>query len=161
MEKVRIIREKMNDMEAVYKISDEGQVAFTIVPAGSDELYFEKCGISPMIQLSCTGDATSVGFAAGETRHNSELTMSMRYVSQDIVETEEEKRITTTVENADGIRAEHVLIAPGNCRGLRVFSRVSNNAKADVTIEALSSVNLSILLKVLITSTETAAHTIS
>lgn len=149
MEKVRIIREKMNDMEAVYKISDEGQVAFTIVPSGSDDFYFEKCGISPMIQISCTGDATSVGFVAGETRHNSELTMSMRYVSQDIVETEEEKRITTIVENADGIRAEHVLIATKDCRGLRVFSRVKNMRKIenaeDITIEAISSINLSML----------------
>ena len=79
---MRIIREAVGDMEAVYKVSDEGEVSFTLVPAGSDELFYEKCRPDPLVQIFCTGDASAPGFAAGETRHNSGLTMAMKYVSQ-------------------------------------------------------------------------------
>ena len=78
---VRSIR--TGDMDAVYIINDEGQVSFCVVPAGSDGAVWDKGGADPLVQISCAGDNSVIGFAAGMTRHNSGLTMSMRYVSQE------------------------------------------------------------------------------
>ena len=126
-------------------IDDSGQVSFTIVPAVGGELFLYKIKPDPLVQISCTGDATSIGFAAGETRHNSALTMSMKFVSQDVKETSEGKTIETIIENSNGIKARHVVIAPHACRSVRVFTEVINNSEKEITIEALSSVNISAL----------------
>ncbi len=141
----KIIRKPMNDMDAIYIISKEGQVSFTMVPATGDELFLYKVNPDPMIQISCAGDATSIGFEAGETRHNSALTMAMRYVSQDVVDTDSGKEIRTRVEGPFGIQAEHVVIAPKDCRGVRAYTLLHNIGKEDITVEALSSVNISAL----------------
>ncbi|SFU99239.1 glycoside hydrolase family 36 protein [Butyrivibrio sp. INlla21] len=140
-----ITRKPLNDMDAIYMIDDSGQVSFTVVPAVGDELFLYKIKPDPLVQISCTGDATSIGFAAGETRHNSALTMSMKFVSQDVKETSEGKTIETIIENSYGIKARHVVIAPHACRSVRVFTEVINNSEKEITIEALSSVNISAL----------------
>ena len=91
----RIIREPVSDMEAVYIIHESGQVSFSLIPADGREVYFEKIRPDPLIQISCTGDASTLGFAAGETRHNSAMTMSMKYVSQKISKSGQGKNIIT------------------------------------------------------------------
>ena len=42
----------VNDMNAVYVISDEGQVSFSVVPAGYKEPSWDKGGTDPLIQIS-------------------------------------------------------------------------------------------------------------
>ena len=133
----------LGDIEAVYVISDSGQVSFTIVPKCGTALVFEKGNPDPLVQVSATGDASSIGFCAGETRHNSALTMSMKFVSQSVDENENEKTITTTVASDDGLTAEHIVIASGNSRAVRVFTKLRNDSAGPVMIEALSSVNIS------------------
>ncbi|MCR5687707.1 MAG: alpha-galactosidase [Lachnospiraceae bacterium] len=143
MKKDNIVRIPVGDMEAVYIISASGEVSFTIVPNCGKETFFEKCRPDPLVQISCTGDAPSIGFCAGETRHDSALTMSMRYESQKVEERPGEKIITTAVRSDDGLKAEHVVIFDDGCRGIRVYTRVVNESDKPVTIEALSSVNIS------------------
>ena len=133
----------LNDMEAVYRINEDGQVSFSLVPKDSREVFLDKGIVDPLVQISCTGDASSIGFAAGETRHNSALTMSMKYVSQDVEDNEKGKKITTTVESPSGIRAEHIVISQRSDRSIRIRTKIINSSDEDFTIEALSSVNLS------------------
>ncbi|MBR4670121.1 MAG: alpha-galactosidase [Butyrivibrio sp.] len=143
MDGKKLIREPMNDMEAVYIIEETGKVSFTLLPAGEEELFWNKIKPDPLIQISCTGDATCIGFEAGETRHNSAMTMAMKYSSQVINVTSEGKSITTTVDYPGGMTAKHVLLATRDCRAVRIYTEIENRGKEDVTIEALSSVNLS------------------
>ena len=143
MENIKIIKIPVNDMEAVYSVSEAGQVSFMMVPKEEEELYFKKGNPDPLVQISCTGDASSIGFCAGETRHNSALTMSMKYVSQTVDESEGEKKITTVVASDDGLTAEHIVIASGNSRAVRVYTKVRNDSADPIMIEALSSVNIS------------------
>ena len=143
MDNKKIINIPVNDMEAVYVISESGQVSFTMAPKKEEELCFEKGNPDPLVQISCTGDASSIGFCAGETRHNSALTMSMKYVSQTVDEFGSIKTITTTVASDEGLRAEHTVMADENSRALRVFTKVCNDTGQPVMIEALSSVNIS------------------
>ncbi|MBO4456350.1 MAG: alpha-galactosidase [Butyrivibrio sp.] len=143
MKNAKIIRESVNGMEAVYMIAKSGQVSFTIIPARAGKLFFDIINPDPLVQISCTGDATSIGFAAGETRHNSAMTMAMKYVSQDVRQSSKGKVIITTVEGVQGIRVRHVVIAPHNCRGVRVYTDVCNQSDFDITLEAISSVNIS------------------
>ena len=139
----RIIREPVSDMEAVYIIHESGQVSFSLIPADGREVYFEKIRPDPLIQISCTGDASTLGFAAGETRHNSAMTMSMKYVSQKISKSGQGKNIITTVENPEGIRAVHTVSSANGSRGLVISTCVQNHSDSDIMIEALSSANIS------------------
>ena len=129
-------------MEAVYLFSEEGTVSFTLIPQREDELFFDKAGADPLVQISCTGDATSIGFAAGETRHNSALTMSMKYVSQDVTTRGDTTIIETVVQSAEGIRVSHFVESIGSQRSVVVYSKVHNCAETPVMIEAVSSLNL-------------------
>ncbi len=136
------IRIPISDMEAVYLIAPSGQVSFSLLPAGEEGEDFDSIRPDPLIQISAVGDATSIGFAAGETRHNSALTMSMVYESQIIKETEDEKTITTTVRFSGGIKADHIVVASSGSRGVRVYTKIRNVSNEECFIEALSSVNL-------------------
>ena len=137
-----IVKIKIEDMEAVYGIAENGQVSFLLVPFGAKECFFEKGNADPLIQISCTGDASSIGFCAGETRHNSALTCALTYDSQNIMETAEEKIVTTIMRSKEGIVAEHVVVAVKGCRGIRVYTKITNETTSELTLEALSSVNL-------------------
>ncbi|MCR4806665.1 MAG: alpha-galactosidase [Lachnospiraceae bacterium] len=134
---------QVNDMNAVYIISPEGQVSFCLVPKDHKEPSWDKGRPDPLVQISCTGDSSVLGFAAGMTRHDSGMTMSFKYVSQECQDTDEGRRIITELENPEGIRLEHVVIAHKGSRALRVYSMVINGSGKDLMIEALSSASLS------------------
>ena len=135
----KIIQIPFNDITAVYIITEENQVGFSIIPKndGLHNLTFNKGTIHPLVQISITGDASSPGFAAGESRHNSALTMSMKYVSQEVTDLENGmKRVTTVLKNTDGITVEHILEGD---TFLNVYTRVINDSAEDIMIEAISS----------------------
>ncbi|MCR5733079.1 MAG: alpha-galactosidase, partial [Lachnospiraceae bacterium] len=139
-----IKRIPINDMILIYIFDEEEKVSFTIVPKDKESVPFEKGGANPLVQISCTGDASSPGFAAGMTRHNSELTMSMRFESQDISETDDEKRVVTVLSDTKRkLRVIHSAAGKKGSRALRVSAKVCNDSGEDIMIEALSSVCLS------------------
>ncbi|MCR5301153.1 MAG: alpha-galactosidase [Lachnospiraceae bacterium] len=133
----------IGDMTAVYVISQEGQVSFCIVPSGYDIPRWDKGGADPLVQISVSGDSSIIGFAAGMTRHNSALTMAMKYVSQETKEEGDIKTVTTVLSCPDGIEVEHVLTGYRDSRALSVYTKLHNNTSDDVMIEAVSSVSLS------------------
>lgn len=141
MKEIKVI--PINDMNAVYVIYPEGQISFSIVPKGYKDPSWEKGRPDQLVQISCMGDSTVLGFAAGMTRHNSGMTMSFKYVSQECENTDNGKKIITTMKSPDGIRLEHVVIGTEGLGALRVYSKVYNDSKEDITIEALSSACLS------------------
>ncbi len=136
---------QINDMNAVYVTDDEGHVSFCLVPASFGEPKWDKGGADPADQISVTGDASGLGFNAGQTRHNSGLTMSMRYVSQDIDESSEGIRIVTHFEGDGGIKADHIVSSKKSSRAISVCTKLINDSNEDVMIEAVSSLNLSCL----------------
>ena len=133
----------MGDMNAVYVINNERQVSFSIVPASFGEPKWEKGGADPLVQISASGDASIIGFAAGMTRHNSALTMSMKYVSMDVKESEKDICVITYLENDEGLKAEHFVSFSKGSRAVCVYSKVSNDTGEPVMIETLSSICLS------------------
>lgn len=143
MSKRDIIKITFDDMKAVYLISEDGSIGFSIIPNTDEVDNYDKGRVEPLIQISCTGDSSIPGFAAGETRHNSGLTMSMKYVSQNVENRDGKKIVTTYVRNEKGITAEHILTGDENSRCFIINSRVINNSIDDITIEALSSFCLS------------------
>ena len=138
---VKII--SLGDMNAVYVISPEGLVSFSMVPGNAEGASWEKGKPDPLVQISCLGDSSCLGFAAGMTRHNSGMTMSFTFVSQDVSDTDQGKEITTTLKSTEGMRLEHVVIYKKGSRALRIFTKVYNDSDTDITIEALSSMSLS------------------
>jgi len=138
---VKII--KFGDICAIYRISEEGHVSFSIIPDVDSESIYIKGKADPLVQISCTGDASVSGFAAGQTRHDSAFTMSMKYVSMSEKTDGDIKTVTTLLENSEGIRVEHIVKGQKNNRTLCVNSKVINNSEDDITIEKLSSFNLS------------------
>ena len=110
MSKNKIIKVPFNDMNGIYVIAEDGTIGFSIVPNNKEDLFFDKGNVDPLVQISCTGDSSCPGFCAGETRHNSGLTMAMKYVSQDIEESKDLKTVTTTVKSENGLLARHVVL---------------------------------------------------
>ncbi|MBO4901830.1 MAG: alpha-galactosidase [Lachnospiraceae bacterium] len=143
MGKDRIIKMPFGDMIGVYRIDENARASFALVPSGMQDGFFDKGRVDPMVQISCTGDATSIGFCAGETRHNSALTSSLQFDSQSVSGTETQKTVTTVLRSPEGIRAEHIVTAAKDCRSIRVCTKIINETGAELTIEALSSVNVS------------------
>ncbi|MCR5735776.1 MAG: alpha-galactosidase [Lachnospiraceae bacterium] len=151
MKEIRTIT--VNDMDLVYIINEDKQVSFTLVPesrAGEKEvipggeLFFEKGGANPLVQISCTGDAAPSGFAAGMSHHNSALTMAMRFGDQKIEETADEKRVVTYLsDEASGLKVIHTVTGRKGSRALKVGTTVYNGSHEDIMAEALSSVCLS------------------
>ena len=132
-------------MVAVYLLAEDGSVSFLMIPEGEDELFFDKAGADPLVQLSVTGDATSIGFAAGETRHNSALTMSLKYKGQDVRTTDDGTVIETVVASPEGIRAVHTVSSRTCNRSVCVYTTIFNDTNEKIMIEAVSSVNISML----------------
>lgn len=161
MQSKTIKRYIIGDMEVVYCISGEGRVSFSIVPAvlcsasASNPVasgntpadrrkeHFEKGNIDAMVQISCLGDSSSPGFAAGETRHNSGLTLSMKYVSQTEQVDGNEVTIVTVLDNGKGIRAEHVVKGKSDSRSICVYVTVENRSSEEMIIEKIASFCLS------------------
>jgi len=139
--KIKIVT--IGDMNVVYIIDKDDRVSFSIVPDKCSESKWDKGGADPLVQISCTGDNSIIGFAAGMTRHNSGLTMSMKYVSQKCEESNDVITVTTFLENHDGIKIEHVVKGHKGSRALCVYSKVTNSSKESITLEALSSMCLS------------------
>lgn len=145
----KIVKVDFNDMNAVYIISKDGQVGFSVVPSAvnnQETADFQKGRIDPLVQLSVTGDASSIGFAAGETRHNSALTMSLHFVSQKIIgenPDSEVKTVITTLESDSGIRVEHILSGYKNSRSINLHTHIINASHEEINIEAISSFNIS------------------
>ena len=46
----RLIRIPISDMEAVYIISPNGQVSFSLIPSGEENVYFDLKGADPLVQ---------------------------------------------------------------------------------------------------------------
>jgi len=131
------------DICAVYQISEEGLVSFSLIPEKDKDKFCEKGKVDPMVQISSTGDASIAGFAAGQTRHDSALTMSMKYVSINEEYNEDKKIVKTVIRNDDGITAEHYVIGQEANRSICVYTRIKNDSDKDITIEKLSSFSLS------------------
>ena len=132
----------LGDMNGIYIISEEGRVSFSILPNNEDALSLDKINEDPLVQISCTGDSSGLGFSAGETRHNSGLTMDMKYESMDVKEDGDEITVTTATKSDNGLVARHVVKFTQGSRGVRVHTEVLNEGKEPVMIEALSSVNI-------------------
>ena len=133
----------LNDMYAVYVIDPEGHVSFSIVPKKHKNPSWEKGSADPVVQISCTGDPSCPGFSAGMTRHNSGMTMSFRYVSQECEDMDGGRRIVTTLRSPDGLRLEHIVTGCSDSRAFSIISRIYNETEDEITIEALSSACLS------------------
>ena len=133
----------VNDMDAVYTLSPKGQLSFSLIPASRSDAVWEKGKEDPLVQISTTGDSSCPGFAAGMTRHNSGMTMSFCYDSQSCRDTEKGKEIVTTLKSPEGIRLKHVVTAQTGSRAVCVYTELINDSENDITIEALSSANLS------------------
>lgn len=132
----------LGDMNGIYIISEEGRVSFSILPDNEAALFLDKINEDPLVQISCTGDSSGLGFSAGETRHNSGLTMDMKFDSIDVNENGNEKTVSTITKSESGLVAKHVVVHQDGCAGLRVHTEITNTSKEPVMIEALSSVNI-------------------
>lgn len=129
----------IGDTDVVYCIFEEGRVGFTIVPSGGFEGCFKRGGVDSLIQISCSGDSSSPGFAAGETRHNSGLTNSMKYKSQTFDCNGNECVITTELTNNKGITARHIVEGNSENRTLCVYTQVINESGEDFLLEKIAS----------------------
>ena len=64
--------------------------------------------VEPLVQVKLMGDPLS-GFSQGITMRNSETLSSLRYVGQEVLESEERTEVVTTLRSERGYACEHHL----------------------------------------------------
>lgn len=143
MDRGGIKRINFGDMDGIYRVSDEGRVAFSLVVAGDDSVNLEKCNVDSLVQISCTGDSSVAGFAAGETRHNSGMTQSLRYDYQRELSEGKRKTVIMHLKNDDGVEVSHVVTYIEGARSLIVYTVVTNNSDEELMLEKVSSFSMS------------------
>lgn len=136
---------ELGDMAAVYLLSDDGNAALGLIPAGRlGDAAWEKGAPDPMAQFSIAGDAACPGFAAGLTRHDCSTATGLKYLGQEVTERDGLTRILTRLITADGrVEALHRLSWRGEWQGVEIDLTLTNRSGGAVVLEAASSFSLS------------------
>lgn len=154
-----MIIQKFNGIEAVYATDKQsGITTFVIVPEGMSEKISEDkilCNIrlnygkrepESMFQVAFAGDSPSRDFSAGVSYRNSETSLRMRMVKQDVVETSEGKEVITYLtDKKGGIEAEHHIYQKKGQSAIECWNKVTNISGRERILEYLPSFSLSYL----------------
>lgn len=136
------IMKKINlgDMQVVYIQNETGNIGMQLIPASMEEkLILNKSNIESLVQIHIRGDVSSVGFGNGSTMSQTGSTLEFKYLSQDIIDDENEITIITTMTNSHSHKLHHVLKYYKDCTAIESKSIFENCGKNPVIIENLSS----------------------
>lgn len=154
-----MIVQKFNGIEAVFATDKCSEVtSFVIVPEGmSDKISEDKllCNTrlnygkrtpESMFQVAFAGDSPSRDFSAGMSYRNSETSIRMRVIGQDVIENAQGKEVVTyLVDREGGIEAEHHLCQKKGQTAIECWNKVTNVSGKAKILEYLPSFSLSYL----------------
>ena len=133
----------LGDMEALYWLSEDGVVSWQLNPAGWEaKRRGKRLDPESLIQVRLRGDDFGPGFGNGHTLRNGGSIARFRYAWQEVAEDGKVTRVVTALASEDGLRLRHVLTWHAGERGVAVRTEFENAGAAPVTLEMLSSFNL-------------------
>jgi alpha-galactosidase len=100
-------------------------------------------GVDPLVQVKWVGAEPPNGFAQGRTMRNGPASFAFQFERQDVQRSDAEMSVVTRARAAQGYRLEHCLTWRTGDPFVTVSTIFYNDAQEPVTLELLSSFNLS------------------
>ena len=130
----------LGDMLLSYFLDEAGCVSMTIIPAGMrDRLSEKKYHPEPLVQIHARGDHFANGYGNGHTLAGTSASEALKFVRQE----REDSTVTTTVADGNGRTVHHQVTWAEGLQAVTVRSVFENTGKEPVTLNLLSSLNLS------------------
>ena len=128
------------DLLLFYALDGEKRVSMGLIPAGMAGRESEKeFTPEPMVQIHARGDHLANGYGNGHTLACTSATDALKFVSQE----RDGNTVTTTLSDGKGRTVRHRARWEEGLQALRVSAVFENAGDEAVTLNLLSSVNLS------------------
>ena len=128
------------DMVLSYYTDEAGCVSMMIVPAGTENRILQKeYHPEPLVQIHARGDHFTNGYGNGHTMACTSASEALKLVSQ----CREGNRVITTVSDGAGRTVHHQVSWAEGLQAVVVSCVFENTGTAPVTLDLLSSLNLS------------------
>ncbi len=128
------------DMLLRYWTDDAGRIGMTLIPAVMKDRVLDKAYTpEPLVQLHARGDHLPAGYGNGHTLATTAASAAQRLVSQQ----REGNAVITVTEDAAGRRIRHRAEWEPGLEALLVSCVFENRGSEPVTLDLLSSANLS------------------
>lgn len=131
----------LGDMLLTYRIDDRERVSMQLIPEKMRDQLLEKEDFEPepLVQLHARGDHLPNGYGNGQTLAGTSATDTLKYVSQ----TKDKDTVITTVSDGAGRTVRHKVCWKEGLQALVVSCEFENTGTEPVTLNLLSSLNLS------------------
>ena len=131
---------RLGDMLLTYFTDGDGRISMTLIPAGMKDRVLEKeYRPEPLVQLHARGDRLTGCYGNGHTLACTTATDSLKFVSQE----KEGNAVVTTVADETGRTVRHRVVYEDGLQAVTVSCVFENRGENPVTLDLLSSVNLS------------------
>ena len=128
------------DMCLTYFLDGQRRISMTLVPAALKEKVLQKeYRPEPLVQIHARGDHFPNGYGNGHTLAGSSASDALKFVSQ----TREGNTVVTVTADGAGRTVRHRVRWEEGLRALIVSAVFENTGEKPVTLNLLSSVNLS------------------
>ena len=128
------------DMRLCYALDDQRRMSMTLVPeALADRVSEKEYAPEPLVQLHVRGDRMPNGYGNGHTLACTPASDALQFVSQK----REGNTVTTTVADGGGRTVRHQVRWAEDLQALVVSCVFENTGDRPVTLDLLSSANLS------------------
>ena len=138
MEKIAEVR--MGDMLLTYHRDENGRVSMTLIPADmKDSAKKKDYHPEPLVQIHARGDRLPNGYGNGHTLACTTASDALKLISQE----REGNAVITTVADRTGRTVHHRAVWEEGLQAVIISCVFENRGEEPVTLDLLSSVNLS------------------
>lgn len=131
---------RFGDMLLSYFLDDRGRVSMALIPDSMRDRRMEKdFSPEPLVQIHARGDRFANGYGNGHTLATTSATDALKLGGQ----TREGNTVVTTVSDGNGRTVRHRVSWEEGLQAVRVSCVFENTGIRPVTLNLLSSVNLS------------------
>ena len=137
---VRYSEISFGDMLLAYDLDEGNRVSMSLIPAEMKDRVLEKeYRPEPLVQIHARGDRLPNGYGSGHTMACTTASDALTFVSQK----REENTVVTTVADGSGRTVHHRVSWEEGLQAVVVSCVFENTGKQPVTLNLLSSLNLS------------------
>lgn len=138
-------RIQVGDMILRYELEkDNNKAGFSIIPAGltiPDDAR-KLCRVNSLVQVKLVGDTHPNSYAMGSSMRDSGSSNALDYKMQEVKNGEHSTQVITTLEDARGYTAKHIVTYYEGDLSFELRTEYTNHSDAPITLEMLTSFEL-------------------
>lgn len=141
----QLSRIQVGDMILRYELEkDNNKVGFSIIPAGLSIPDDEKklCRVNSLVQVKLVGDVYPNSYAHGSSMRDSGSSNALDYKKQEIVKGDHKTEVITTLKDARGYTAKHIVTYYEGDLSFELRTEYTNHSDAPITMEMITSFEL-------------------